>query len=145
MARLLYALIKKIPEDNRKDKSSMHLINVIKNYKKPHEFEMDDLCRLHWLVLKKKTFNILEFGSGFSTFFIAHACNILSMNFKSIKNVRVDKISYLLTEENKLLENYKKESFIFEKYILIKSKNKLTNMKENMLQDAQTYLISHPI
>ena len=52
----LYALIKKIPEDKRKDKSSMHLINVIKNYKKPHEFEMDDLCRLHWLVLKKKNF-----------------------------------------------------------------------------------------
>ena len=84
-------LIKKIPEDKKNDKSSKHLINVIKDYKKPHVYEMDDLCRLHWLVLKKKALNILEFGSGFSTLFIADACKILSTNFKSIKNIRVEK------------------------------------------------------
>ena len=125
----LYALIKKIPEDKRKDKSSMHLINVIKNYKKPHEFEMDDLCRLHWLVLKKKAFNTLEFGSGFSTFFIAHACNILSINFKSIKNIRVDKKFHIYSlEENKTYLKITKKripSFLKKHVSLIKSKIKL--------------------
>ena len=47
-------LIQNIPEDKIIDKSKKHLINVIKNYKKPHVFEMDDLCRLHWIVLKRR-------------------------------------------------------------------------------------------
>ena len=84
----LHLLIKKFLRI-KNDKSSKHLINVIKDYRKPHVHEMDDLCRLHWLVLK--ALNILEFGSGFSTLFIADACKILSTNFKSIKNIRVEK------------------------------------------------------
>ena len=126
-------LIKKIPEDKKNDKSSKHLINVIKDYKKPHVYEMDDLCRLHWLVLKKKALNILEFGSGFSTLFIADACKILSTNFKSIKNIRVEKKFHIYSlEENKSFLNITKKRIPshLKKYVSLKiSNNKLIDYK----------------
>ncbi len=123
-------LVNKIPEDKKKSNIKKHLINVVKNYDKPHEFEMDDLCRLHWLVLKRKAINILEIGSGFSTVFMAHALEILSKNFDKKINFRVDKKFhiYSLDESKKFLKITKKRiPKNLQKYVsLINSRNKLT-------------------
>tara|TARA_Y100000591_G_C21853752_1_gene713434 strand:- start:7871 stop:8725 length:855 start_codon:yes stop_codon:yes gene_type:complete len=125
----LLNLLKKIPEDNKKDKNKKHLINVVKDYKKPHVYELDDLCRLHWIVLNRKPFNILEIGSGFSTVFMAHACEILSKNFKKIENIRVEKKFHLysLDESNKYLNITKKRiPNDLKKFVNLKlSKNKI--------------------
>jgi len=129
-------LIKKITEDNKKDNSKKHLINVIKNYKKPHIFEMDDLCRLHWLVLKRRAFNILEFGSGFSTPFMADACKILSHYFKKIENIRVDKKFHIYSlEESKKFLNITKKRIpkSLQKFVtLIYSKNKIIDYQSKL-------------
>ncbi len=66
-------LLKKISEDKLKNKNPKYLIQVKSNEKKPLQYELPDLCRLHWLVLARKVFNTLEIGSGFSTVFIADA------------------------------------------------------------------------
>ena len=126
-------LVKNIPEDKVVDKSKKHLINVMKNYKKPHIFEMDDLCRLHWIVLRKKIFNTLEIGSGYSTVFIADACNILSNFFKDVKNIRVEKKFhiYSLEESKNFLKITKKRipKYLKKHVTLINSKNKLIEYK----------------
>ena len=122
-------LISKIPEDKTRDKSKKYLINVMENYKKPHVFEMDDLCRLHWIILKRRVFNTLEIGSGFSTPFMAHACSILSKYFRNIKNIRTEKKFhiYSLEESKRFLKITKKRiPSNLKKYVtLVNSKNKL--------------------
>ena len=45
---------KKVKQDRIKANKSFILKNVIKDEKKPFEYELDDLCRLHWIILKKK-------------------------------------------------------------------------------------------
>lgn len=49
----------------------------------PFPPKLDDLCRLHWLCLSRKSVNVLEFGSGYSTLFFLHALDILRMHFLS--------------------------------------------------------------
>jgi len=44
-----------------------HNENINPNKKNPFEPELDDLCRLHWLILMRKVTTILEFGVGKST------------------------------------------------------------------------------
>ncbi len=44
---------------------------------KPFEPKVDDLCRLHWLALHRRTVSVLEYGSGFSTAIFAHALSLL--------------------------------------------------------------------
>ena len=39
--------------------------------------EKNDLSRLHFLILNRKVISYLEFGSGYSTLFAAHAISIL--------------------------------------------------------------------
>lgn len=41
-----------------------------------------DLARLHWLALSRKTINILEFGSGYSTAILADAMRLLHAHFQ---------------------------------------------------------------
>ena len=97
----LKKLIKKLNYDTIKDASPRYLASVKQKNKKPLIFEFNDLCRLHWLVLSRKALNILEFGSGFSTVFIADACFILSKFFKNVKDIRVNKKFHLYSlEEN---------------------------------------------
>ena len=53
----------------------------------------NDLARIHFLILKRKVINCLEFGSGFSTLVIGHAMSILSLEYEKFvkKNFRVEK------------------------------------------------------
>ena len=55
--------------------------SVVAFEEKPFEPEYDDLCRLHFIVLSRKSINVLEFGSGYSTVVIAHALQILNEYF----------------------------------------------------------------
>ena len=124
-------LIKKIPEDSLSLKYPDFLRTVKAGEKKPFTYELSDLSRLHWLVLSRKALNTLEYGSGFSTIFIADACYILSRYFKnSLKNVRVKKKFhiYSLEESRKYLQITKKRTpKILSNYLsLIHSNIKLT-------------------
>jgi len=113
---------KKVKQDRVKANKSFILKNVIKDEKKPFEYELDDLCRLHWIILKKKVFNTMEFGSGFSTIFMADACFILDYYFSKIKNIRVDKKFhiYSLEESRKFLKITKKRiPKLLSKYITL--------------------------
>ena len=58
-------LIRKISEDNRPTKNPKFLRYIKEDEKKPVPYEFSDLCRLHWIVLSRKVFTTLEYGSGF--------------------------------------------------------------------------------
>ena len=77
----LLNLIKEIREDKKSFKNPKFL-RTVKVETKPHSYELDDLCRLHWIIMSRKVMTTLEFGSGFSTIFMADACLILSFYFK---------------------------------------------------------------
>lgn len=107
----LNLLIKqKVSLDKIKAHKNLVFKNVIKDEKKPFEYELDDLCRLHWIILSKKVLNTLEFGSGFSTLFMADACYILNRYFSNLKDIRVEKKFhiYSLEESDKFLTVTKK-------------------------------------
>ena len=124
-------LIKEISDDKIKNNLPEHLINVEKKNKRPLTFELNDLCRLHWLVLARKALNTLEFGSGFSTLFIADSCLILKKFFKDVENLRVEKKFhvYSLEESKKFINITKKRLFLdLKKHVtLINSKHKIIN------------------
>ena len=44
--------------------------------------KLDDLCRLHWLAMRRKAISILEFGSGFSTAVMAAASRTLHARYQ---------------------------------------------------------------
>ncbi len=68
----------------------------------------DDLSRLHYLTLKRKFINILEFGSGFSTAVMAEALRLLSEHFGSWanSNIRCENPFHIFAveEEQRFLE-----------------------------------------
>ena len=120
-------LIRKISEDNRPTKNPKFLRYIKEDEKKPAPYDFNDLCRLHWIVLSRKVFTTLEYGSGFSTAFIADACFILSCYFNNIINdIRVEKKFHIfsLEESSKFLKITKKRipRFISDHVTLIKSK-----------------------
>ena len=127
----LQNLTKELSADKIKNKISDYLLNVDKKNRKPLAFDLNDLCRLHWIVLSRKALNILEFGSGFSTVFIADSCFILNKFFKNIKKLRVKKKFhiYSLEESKKFINITKKRlsSDLIKHVTLIKSKNKITD------------------
>ena len=127
----LQNLTRELSADKIKNKISDYLLNVDKKNRKPLSFDLNDLCRLHWIVLSRKALNILEFGSGFSTVFIADSCFILNKFFKNIKKLRVEKKFhiYSLEESKKFINITKKRlSSDLRKHVtLIKSKNKITD------------------
>ena len=92
----LNLLLIKQPEDLYKSKVKAHLRTVTKNENKPFVPEVSDLCRLHWTILSGKIINTLEFGSGFSTVFMADAKFILNYYFKNLKNMRYEKLFHRL-------------------------------------------------
>ena len=57
---------------------------------RPFQPQYADLCRLHYLVLKRKCINILELGSGYSTAVMADALRLLSRSFHdwALDNIR---------------------------------------------------------
>ena len=134
-------LIKKISEDNQPTKNPKFLRNIKEDEKKPAPYEFSDLCRLHWIVLSRKVFTTLEYGSGFSTAFIADACFILSCYFNNIINdIRVEKKFHIfaLEESSKFLKITKKRipQFISGHVTLIKSK---INIAKYQNKFATTY------
>ena len=103
-------LLKKVGEDKHSFKHPKFL-RTVKNEKKPHSYELDDLCRLHWIVLSRRVMTTLEFGSGFSTIFMADACFILSNYFERFTHeIRVEKKFHIfsLDESSKFLKITKK-------------------------------------
>ena len=60
-------IINKLPEDKIVTNTNNIFKNLLEEEKKPYFEDYNDLCRLHWIVLKFKMLNVLEFGSGFST------------------------------------------------------------------------------
>jgi hypothetical protein len=76
--------------------------------KKPFEPKFSDLCRLHYIALTRKSINILEFGSGFSTVVLADAMRILRGQFYKYakENFRIDVPFHVFSveEEQRFLE-----------------------------------------
>ena len=66
--------------------------NVDHEYEVPYGVELNDLCRLHWICLNRKSMQILEFGSGYSTLVFANALRILKDSYEpwAIENTRID-------------------------------------------------------
>ena len=136
-------LLKKIPQDKLKNKNPKYLIQVKSNEKKPLQYELPDLCRLHWLVLARKVFNTLEIGSGFSTVFIADAKYILKNYYGKVKNIRCDKQFHIYSvgEDRHFLNITKKRipeklknhiSLIFNKVKIINYQGKFALKHENL-------------
>jgi hypothetical protein len=83
-------------------------IEISEYESEPFKPKYDDLSRLHWLCLKRRAINILEFGSGYSTTVIADACRTLKGEFGEWvrKNIRVQEefTIYSIEEEQRFLE-----------------------------------------
>ena len=136
-------LVRKISEDNQAAKNPKFLRYIKADEKKPAPYEFNDLCRLHWIVLSRKVFTTLEYGSGFSTAFIADACFILSCYFNNIiSDIRVEKKFHIfsLEESPKFLKITKKRipRFISNHATLIKSK---INVVKYQNKFATTYSV----
>lgn len=75
---------------------------------RPYEPETTDLCRSHFLVLRRRAVNVLEFGSGFSTAVMSHALKVLHGHFApwAQANLRADKVFhvYSVKEGNRFME-----------------------------------------
>jgi hypothetical protein len=134
--------LKKLPQDNFKIQNPKYLTQV-KKENRPLPPELEDLTRLHWLVLARKAINTLEFGSGFSTIFIADAKSILNKYFGNISEMRSDKLFHIYTVgENKnfinitkkrLPKNLKKHvSFFYSKVSAFKYSDKIALRHENV-------------
>lgn len=69
-------------EADRANRRGGDLVRSVTTFEeKPFEPEYNDLCRLHYLALSRKSINILEFSSGFSTVIMADAARLLSEYF----------------------------------------------------------------
>lgn len=90
-----------LEEDRIRSDSSDILRSVTSAEAKPFVPKFDDLCRLHWLVLSRKTVSVLEIGSGFSTAVIADAIALLHLNFEgwARANLRIIKPFHLHSVE----------------------------------------------
>ena len=135
-------LVKKINEDKFKVKNLHYLIQV-KKEKRPLPLEYPDLCRLHWLILARRVFNTLEFGSGFSTVFIADAKFILKNYFGTVENIRCEKQFHIysigedknfldITKKRLLKEHKSHVSLILSKVKVIKYEGKFALKHENV-------------
>lgn len=81
-----------MPEGN--PESADPLAEVRDGVQKAHPLGpvLGDLCRLHWLTLRRRSVSVLEFGSGFSTVVLAHAMRLLHGHFHgwAQKNLRTE-------------------------------------------------------
>jgi hypothetical protein len=115
--------LKKIKEDFLKKIEKPFLRTVSKKELKPFDYELSDLCRLHWTILTRKAINTLEFGSGFSTVFMADANFILDHFFsKDVTEMRYEKKFhvYSVEESKKYLKITQKRLPVYlKKYVTI--------------------------
>lgn len=67
----------------------------------PYPPQYNDLCRLHWIILKRKVVNVLELGSGYSTAVMADAMRILFDHFWewAKDNIRAEKHFHVFSVE----------------------------------------------
>ena len=108
----LKTLLSEIKEDKIKSNTKKHLVAVDKKEIKPFKPDLNDLCRLHWLVLARRAINTLEFGNGISTLFIADAKSILANYFKRVPNLRFEKFFHIYSVgESKFYINLTKKRF----------------------------------
>jgi hypothetical protein len=131
--------------------SKKNIQTSIKKEKRPLPPELEDLTRLHWLVLARKAINTLEFGSGFSTIFIADAKSILNKYFGDISEMRSDKLFHLYTVgENKnfinitkkrLPKNLKKHGGDKRQYIYTKEQFEKSITHDKLWNSAQKELV----
>jgi hypothetical protein len=95
-------------EADRIKSTSNDLERSVAFEEKPFEPEYDDLCRLHYLALRRKFINVLEFGSGFSTAITVDALRLLTDHFGTwVKaNVRCENPFHVFAveEEQRFLE-----------------------------------------
>lgn len=96
---------------------------------KPCGPDFNDLARLHYLVLLRKPFNVLEFGSGYSSLVMSHAMNLLYETFYNFvkKNFSIDNPFKVYSVEedkyfqkvssNRIKNPYRKRSVIFQSNI----------------------------
>jgi len=127
-------LLKKIPEDKKEIKISEVLRTVTESYIQPFKPDIPDLCRLHWIILSRKSLNVLEFGSGHSTIFMADAHYILDFFFKELEFSRNKKNFHTYTvEENKYYAQITKKRIpsYLEKFITISTSKIKTVYYEN--------------
>jgi hypothetical protein len=91
-AHNIKSLCRELNYDSIEPKNNDLHKTVSSNEDKPCKLELNDLCRLHWLTLSRKSINILELGSGFSTVVFADAMKTLSSLFLpwAQENVRCD-------------------------------------------------------
>lgn len=84
------------------------LRSVSSHEPKPFEPKWADLCRLHWLVLKRRVLNVLELGSGYSTAVLADGARVLHDRFAdwAADNLRVERPFhvYSVEEEQRFLD-----------------------------------------
>ena len=66
---------------NEKQYELSAFFSVVEN-ESPYPAELDDLVNLHQLIRKRKVFNVLEFGLGFSTIVIADALKKNSIDYQ---------------------------------------------------------------
>tara|TARA_B110000090_G_scaffold209953_1_gene268926 strand:+ start:2455 stop:3288 length:834 start_codon:yes stop_codon:yes gene_type:complete len=78
-----------LAKGNSKNKAKT---NVDTSYIVPYGVEIPDLCRLHWICISRKSMQILEFGSGYSTLVFASALSSLkdSHNEWAKENTRLE-------------------------------------------------------
>ena len=96
-------------EQDRINSDSRKLERAVSAFEeKPYEPDYGDLCRLHWIILKRKAVNVLELGSGYSTAVMAAAMKILDERFGdwAKSNIRAEKPFHVFTveEEQRFLE-----------------------------------------
>ena len=81
--------INSINKDSFKKRKFSPYFSVTPNIKEPYPIELDDLIRLHYLVIKRKVCTILEFGLGYSTAIFDNALEINKIKYsKKVKNLR---------------------------------------------------------
>ncbi len=81
--------INSINKDSFKKRKFPPYFSVTPNIKEPYPIELDDLIRLHYLVIKRKVCTILEFGLGYSTAIFDNALEINKIKYsKKVKNLR---------------------------------------------------------
>ncbi len=112
------------------------LRTVDPNEIEPYKPELNDLCRLHWLATSRKSCQILEFGSGYSTLILADAMRINEekhLNWAK-SNLRIEEpfTIHSLEESSSYMQITQTRLGALEKYVkLAHSKVFLTEFRGN--------------
>lgn len=134
----------KIPKKPNKEELSIFEKNFFLDKKKYHNKNNFyspvtlDLYYLYHIIILNKRFNILEFGTGFSTLILSHA---LKLNKSLYKNINFNKFGidnpfnlFVVDDQKKYLkisrnrfDNYKNSKYVKPKFLFTTCKLKLIN------------------